>query len=140
MGRARSCSLFDLAGGSPQETWAPRPDAPAETRGEFGPIATSVPGRFVGELMPRVARLADRCSVLHAGTTHDSSHGSNLDATLTGRPHSLGNTDTIRVGPPNDFPCLGAVVRHLRPGSGPLPSAITLPRQMIGNDFTVAPG
>lgn len=140
-GRARSCILFYLCGGPPQhETWDPKPDAPAEVRGEFRPIASSVPGLSVGELMPRVARLADRCSVLRAVTTHDSAHGSSVYATLTGHPHSPGNTETVRVGAPNDFPCMGAVVRHLRPGSGPLPAAITLPRRMIGNDFTVPPG
>jgi Protein of unknown function (DUF1501) len=140
-GRARSCILFYLAGGPPQhETWDPKPDASAEIRGELRPIATSVPGLFVGELMPRVARLAHRCSVLRAVTTHDNSHGSSVYYTLTGQPHSPGNTETVRVGAPNDFPCLGAVVRHLRPGVGPLPAAITLPRRMFGNDFAVPPG
>src|SRR5262249_62196834 len=44
-GRARSCILLCLLGGPPQhETWDPKPDAPAEVRGPFQPIATSVPG------------------------------------------------------------------------------------------------
>ena len=97
--RARACILFYLAGGPPQhETWDPKPEASAEIRGEFRPIATSVPGLSVGELMPRVARLAHRCSVLRAVTTHDSSHGSSVYYTLTGQPHSPGNTETVRVG------------------------------------------
>src|SRR5262245_5320431 len=43
--RAKSCILLFLMGGPPQHsTWDPKPDAPAEVRGEIGPLATSVPG------------------------------------------------------------------------------------------------
>src|ERR1700681_3306297 len=42
---AKSCILLFLMGGPPQHsTWDPKPDRPAESRGDFGPIATSVPG------------------------------------------------------------------------------------------------
>ena len=44
-GKAKSCILLFLMGGPPQHsTWDPKPDAPAEVRGDFGPIATNVPG------------------------------------------------------------------------------------------------
>ena len=47
-GKAKSCILFNLTGGPPQhETWDPKPDAPAEIRGPFKPIASSVPGLMV---------------------------------------------------------------------------------------------
>src|SRR5205085_1596746 len=43
--RAKSCIVLFLMGGPPQHsTWDPKPDAPAEVRGEFGPIDTNVPG------------------------------------------------------------------------------------------------
>src|SRR6516225_6772658 len=58
-GRAKACIVLFLMGGPPQhETWDPKPDAPAEVRGDLKPIASSLPGLYVGELMPRVARLA----------------------------------------------------------------------------------
>ena len=57
-GQAKACILLFLLGGPPQhETWDPKPEAPAEIRGEFKPIATSVPGLHVGELMPRTAAM-----------------------------------------------------------------------------------
>src|SRR5437870_4883689 len=60
-GRARACIVLFLMGGPPQhETWDPKPDAPAEIRGDLKPISSSVPGCPVGELMPRTARLAHR--------------------------------------------------------------------------------
>src|ERR1700677_1626880 len=44
-GRARSCIVLFLMGAPPQHsTWDPKPGAPAEIRGAFGPIATRVPG------------------------------------------------------------------------------------------------
>src|SRR5688572_30817961 len=56
-GRAKTCIILWMAGGPPQhETWDPKPEAPAEIRGPFGSIATSVAGVRVGELMPRTAR------------------------------------------------------------------------------------
>src|SRR5438045_3904013 len=62
-GKARACIVLFLAGGPPQhETWDPKPEAIPEIRGDLKPIASSVPGLLVGELMPRVARLAHRCS------------------------------------------------------------------------------
>src|SRR5262245_47962808 len=49
-GRARSCIILFLMGGPPQHsTWDPKPDTPAEIRGDFKPIATSVPGIHFGE-------------------------------------------------------------------------------------------
>src|SRR5688500_5478530 len=52
-GRARSCILLFMWGGPSQlDTWDPKPDAPAEVRGEFPPVATTVPGVRVSEHFP----------------------------------------------------------------------------------------
>jgi hypothetical protein len=49
-----------LDGGPPQmDTIDPKPEGPAEVRGEFAPIATSVPGIRICELLPRIAARAD---------------------------------------------------------------------------------
>ena len=59
-GRAKSVILFGLVGGTPQhESWDPKPDAPAEIRGEFGLIDSATPGLRVGELMPKTAKMTD---------------------------------------------------------------------------------
>jgi hypothetical protein len=138
-GTARACILLYLSGGPPQhETWDPKPDAPKEVRGEFRPIASSLPGLMVGELMPRVARLAHRCCVLRAVSTADNAHSSSGYWMLTGHPYPKPNTE---CNPPagSDWPNLGAVVGRLRQG-GSLPAAVTLPEQMISNANIVAVG
>ena len=56
-----------LDGGPPQmDTIDMKPDGPAEVRGEFSAIATTVPGIQVCELLPGLARLADRFAFLRA--------------------------------------------------------------------------
>jgi hypothetical protein len=139
-GKARSCILLYLSGGPPQhETWDPKPAAPAEIRGDLGTIASSVPGLRVGELMPRLGALAHRCCVLRAVSTADNAHSSSGYWMLTGQPYDRPNTE---CNPPtaHDWPCLGAVVKRLRPGTGALPAAVTLPEQMISNANIVAIG
>ncbi|HKB01282.1 MAG TPA: DUF1501 domain-containing protein, partial [Gemmataceae bacterium] len=69
-GRAKGCIVLFLMGGPPQHsTWDPKPDAPAEVRGEFGPIDTNVPGVRVASLLPRLARQADKLCILRAVST-----------------------------------------------------------------------
>src|SRR6478735_2571690 len=56
-GRARACIVLFMWGGpAQQETWDLKPDAPEQVRGEFRPIATSVPGLSISEHFPRLAR------------------------------------------------------------------------------------
>ena len=128
-------------GGPPQHsTWDPKPDAPAEVRGEFGPIATNVPGISVSELMPRTARVADKLCVLRAVSTGDNAHSSSGYYMLTGRPHPPMNVENANPGPPNDSPSLGALVGRLGPARGGLPPAVTLPHRIFNTDGSVWPG
>ncbi len=140
-GRAKRCIVIFLLGGPPQhETWDPKPDAPAEIRGDLQPIASAVPGLSVGELMPRVAQLTDRIAVLRAVSTADNAHSSSGYAILTGRPHAPTNTENATPGRPNDWPCLGAVVRHLRGDRQGLPGAVRLPEEIWNTGRIVWPG
>src|ERR1043166_9484369 len=57
-GGARSCILVYLLGGPPHlDMWDLKPEAPAQTRGPFKPISTSVPGLQICEHLPRLAKL-----------------------------------------------------------------------------------
>jgi hypothetical protein len=140
-GRAKSCIVLFFLGGPPQhETWDPKPDAPAEVRGDLRPIASAVPGLRVGELMPRTARLADKLCVLRGVCTNDNAHSSSGYYMTTGYPHVPVGTENARPGPPNNWPCLGTLVRRVLPGDGRLPSAITLPEQSANDGNLTWPG
>jgi hypothetical protein len=128
-------------GGPPQHsTWDPKPDAPREIRGEFSPIATSVPGLSICELMPRSARLADKICVLRAVASNDNAHSSSGYYMLTGHAHQPMNSENANPGPPNNYPSLGGIIRRLQRGHTSLPAAITLPHRIFNTDGSVWPG
>ncbi len=140
-GKAKACIVLFLMGGPPQHsTWDPKPDAPAEIRGEFKPIPTTVPGLQLSELMPRTARLADWICVLRAMSSNDNAHSSSGYFMLTGHAHQPMNFENANPGPPNDHPSLGAIVRRLNQGRNGLPAAVTLPHRIFNTDGSVWPG
>ncbi len=139
-GRARSCILCFLFGApAHQDIWDLKPDAPADVRGEFRPIASSVPGLFLGEHVPRVARTAHRLALLRAVAHPDNTHTVAMHYMLTGRRHAQPSTNPRNQ--PGDFPCFGAAVQYLRPGRG-LPSGISLnaPANQVSANNHIFPG
>jgi hypothetical protein len=140
-GKAKACIVLFLMGGPPQHsTWDPKPDAPVEIRGQFKPIATSVPGLHICELMPRTAREANRICVLRAVSSNDNAHSSSGYFMLTGHPHQPMNFENANPGPPNDYPSIGAIVRRLKGDRHGLPAAVTLPMRIFNTDGSVWPG
>lgn len=84
-GRAKNVIFLWLQGGPPQhETFDPKPDAPAEIRGPFRPIATNVPGIQFCELLPRTSRIADQLAVVRSLYTNDNNHDVSGYWVLTG--------------------------------------------------------
>ncbi len=120
-GRAKSVLVVFASGGQSQlDTWDPKPHAPEEIRGAFGTIPTAVPGLRFCEHLPRVARLANRFTVLRTVAHDDLDHGSAAYYTLTGVPHPQKSSNPKPR--PTDYPTLGAVLTRVRP-AGRLPHA-----------------
>ena len=96
-GRAKNVIFLWLQGGPPQhETFDPKPDAPAEIRGPFRPIATNVPGIRFCELLPRTARMADKLAVVRSIATDDHNHDVSGYWVLTGYPYGPGSARQIK--------------------------------------------
>jgi len=116
--RPRS-AIFVFLGGGPThiDTFDMKPDAPADIRGEFRPIATNVPGIQICEHLPNLARCADKYTILR-GVSH----------TLAG--HELG-TLYMNAGsrpiPSLLYPGYGAVVSRELPGARDLPHFVAIP-------------
>jgi hypothetical protein len=96
-GGQKSVIMVYLSGGlSHQDTFDLKPNAPAEVRGEFKPIATSVPGIQVSELLPRLARCMDRMALIRSVVGLADEHSSWQNMTGVGmntarreqRPHA----------------------------------------------------
>lgn len=74
--RPKSCILLWMDGGpSHHDTFDPKPDAPADVRGELQAIATSVPGIQVCEKFPKLARLMQHAALLRGMSTDEAEHG-----------------------------------------------------------------
>src|SRR6516165_4614546 len=119
----KSVILIWLAGGpSHIDMYDLKPNAPAEFRGEFKPIATNVTGIQVGEHLPRQARIMDKLSVVRSAFHTNAGHGMGSQWMLTGYQPTIEVNDNI-------YPSTGSVVAKMRgPNEPGLPAYVNLPR------------
>lgn len=137
-GRAKNIIYLFLAGGPSQyETFDPKPEAPAEIKGSFQPIATTVPGIQFCELLPRVARIAGKLAVVRSFATDDPNHESGGYWVNTGYKYTGPNSRSIN---PTDWPTLGSIVKMLRPSNSVPFSAVALPEPVVANPNVLLPG
>jgi hypothetical protein len=125
--RARSVVILYLSGGPSQlDMWDPKPEAPAEIRGTFRPIRTTVPGVHVGEHLPRLARLLHRCTVVRSMSHPDTNHVSATYWTMTGTRinRSVIQRSTMAR---NDHPHPGAVAARQLGARGAVPAFVMVP-------------
>ena len=109
--RPKSCIFIVQYGGCSQiDSFDMKPDAPAELRGPFKPIATSVPGTRICEHLPRLARLADRYCLIRSMTHGNGGHDGGMHVAMTGHSQPAENT-----------PYYGSVVAKLCPAAGNVP-------------------
>lgn len=84
--RSSACILIWLDGGPPQhETYDPKPEAPAEYRGAYGAIDTTVSGLRFCELMPEQAKMARRMAIVRSVHHDNGDHFAGAHMMLTGR-------------------------------------------------------
>ncbi len=94
-----------LPGGPPHmDTYDPKPEAPSDYRGDFQPIATTVPGLDVCELLPRHAKIAHKFNLIRSIAHNFADHGGGHKRFMTGREPK---TPTEFV---NDSPAVGSIV------------------------------
>jgi len=129
----RSCILVYLLGGPPHlDMWDPKPNAPAEIRGPFRPIATSVPGVQFSEHLPHLARRADKLAVVRSVGYANNDHPYMIYYTLTGRvsPAPLG-ANTVLPPSRSDYPHMGSVVARYKHTDWSVPGYVAIPEVRI---------
>jgi hypothetical protein len=119
--RPKSCILLWMAGGpSHIDTFDPKPEAPADIRGEFRAIETSVSGIRISEHFPRFAKLMQHAAVLRGMSTLESDHKLATYHLHTGYQNRGGAVA---------FPSLGAIIsKELGKRDVPLPNFVTIGR------------
>lgn len=125
--------LFWLSGGpGHMETWDPKPDAPADYRGPFDSIATSLSGVQFGELMPEQAKLADQLAVLRTVNHGSGDHTKGNHWMLTGFEGPAFNAPDNRV---QRRPSMGSAASFLRGANqGGMPPYVGVPHLRGGTD------
>ncbi len=122
---ADACIVIFLDGGpSHLDMWDMKPDAPKEIRGEFQPIATTVPGIQLSEHLPRLAKLVHHSTILRS--VHHSVNNAHAAAVYT----ALTGHDRGEIGGgtrPTDNPAIGSVVSIQRPPTTPVVPYVALP-------------
>ncbi len=121
-GKARSVILLYLLGGAAtQDMWDMKPGAPAEVRGEFRPISTSVSGVQVCEHLPRLARWMHRAALVRSVNHKAGCH--NCLPSYTGYAQPMPDQHPRDTDPPS----MGSVCEYLNPGPADLPAYVYMP-------------
>ena len=124
--KAKSVILVFMTGApAHQDIWDINMERPREYRGEARSIKTNVPGIEISEYLPRLAKLADRYSIVRSMYHNNNVHEFGTHLVLTG-------VDQIPPGARHfatraDWPAMGSIVSFARPSTNGLPSAVILP-------------
>ena len=132
--RARSVIFLLLFGGPSQlETFDMKPEAAAQIRGPFQPIASRTPELRICEHLPGLAAASDKYCVIRSMSHSFNDHSGGGHYIQTGRrwhvPIGGGFSPT-----PKDWPSVGSVVEYsdqqVHGLSRPLPSYMVLPNSL----------
>src|SRR5260370_24508391 len=114
--KAASVIMVWLAGApSTIDMWDLKPDAPEGIRGEFKTIPTSAKGVAICELLPKVAKIMDRCALVRSLHHNIPEHGVGTIYMTTGN----------RPSPALEYPALGSLASRLLPAPAGVPSFVT---------------
>jgi Protein of unknown function (DUF1501) len=126
----KSCIFVLLCGGpSHLDTWDLKPDAPAEIRGPYQPIATTVPGMRISELHTRLAQLTKHFCLIRS-MTHPGNISNHFDA--------MHNCLSGQASAPADSPYIGSVLAKVRPSQRSVASYVWLIK-CVGDPVFCAP-
>ncbi|MCI0703263.1 MAG: DUF1501 domain-containing protein [Planctomycetia bacterium] len=127
LSKIKSVILLWMRGGpSHHDMWDPKPDAPAEIRGEFGTIPTNVPGVRLSDLLPMSAKIMDKWAIIRSLHHHDAGHSTGDQICFTG----------YNAGPNPDenvHPSIGSIVsKQLGHLNSTMPPYVMIPRMLPG--------
>src|SRR6266850_5397202 len=134
-GKAKSVLFVFLQGGpSHIDIWDPKPDAPSNIRGEFKPIKSNVPGIWLSEVMPQLAKQMDKATLVRSVSYTPAglfNHTAAIYQMMTGyTPDRVSPSGQLEPPAPNDFPHAGSQIVRLKPLDIPMLPFVMLPRPL----------
>jgi uncharacterized protein (DUF1501 family) len=131
----RSIILVFLTGApSHLDTFDPKPDAPAEIRGEFRTVATPVPGLRISEHLPRLSARAHKYALIRSLSHRENNHLVATHHVLTGAQQPGAFFD--KVASRDDWPSYSSALDYLRPRHDGVPSGVNLPTFLMEGPLT----
>lgn len=115
--------IFLPGGIAHQESFDPKPYAPAEYRGPFGAINTKIPGVQFGEKLPELAQMADKMTIIRSMSHGEAAHERGTHNMFTG----------YRPSPALEYPSYGSVISHEMGSKNNLPPYVCVPS--VPNEF-----
>jgi len=129
-GRAKNCIILYLSGGNPQhDMFDPKPDTPAEIRGEFNTIETTTPGIRFGEHCQLSARHMHQMALVRSMHHEHNDHGRGSYWMFTGVKYP-GSVPDVNSMSRQDMPHMGSCIARLAPGDGPMFPFVLVPHRM----------
>ena len=120
--------IFLPGGAAAQETWDPKPLAPAEYRGPLGSVQTVIPGVRFSEHLSKTAKIADKLTVVRSMTHGEAAHERGTHNMFTG----------YKPSPAVNYPSFGSVVSKQLGGKDNLPAYVCIPQKISNNGQDVA--
>src|SRR6266700_1359938 len=134
-GKAKSVLFVFLQGGpSHIDIWDPKPEAPSNIRGEFKPIKSNVPGIWLSEVMPQLAKQMDKATLVRSVSYTPAglfNHTAAIYQLMTGyTPDKVSPSGQLEPPAPSDFPHMGCQITKLKPLDIPMLPFVLLPRPL----------
>jgi len=134
-GKAKHVILLYLQGGpSHLDLWDPKPNVPANVRSVFKPISTKLPGIQFTELLPKLAQVNDRFTMIRSMSYTPNglfNHTAAIYQMMTGwTTDKVSPSGQLEPPSPKDFPNFGSQIIRMRPVNSPMLPFVMLPRPL----------
>lgn len=134
-GKAKSIILCYLQGGpSHLDLWDPKENVPANVKSEFKNIATKIPGVNFTELLPRLAQVNDKFTMIRSMSYTPNglfNHTAAIYQMMTGyTTDKVSPSGQLEPPSPKDFPNFGSNIVKMKPMDEPMLPFVMLPRPL----------
>ncbi len=134
-GKAKSVILIYLQGGpSHLDLWDPKENVPDDVKSVFKPIPTKTDGAQFTELLPRLAQVTDKLTLIRSMSYTPVglfNHTAAIYQMLTGyTTDKVSPSGQLEPPTPKDFPHLGSNIIRLKPPTAPMLPFVMMPRPL----------
>lgn len=134
-GKAKSVILLYLQGGpSHIDLWDPKENLPDNFRSTFSSIPTKIPGTHFTELLPKLAKVNDKMTMIRSMSYEPNglfNHTAAIYQMMTGyTTDKVSPSGQLEPPSPKDFPNFGSNIVRLRPQEEPMLPFVMLPRPL----------